>query len=136
MELTTTKQPVHRWKAGESGNPNGRPVGARTRFSRGFLEDLAEVWSQEGRTATLATAKTAPSTFLAVCARLIPQNVELTLKETYGGLDPELLAVLEGIRQSLPDANSRSPADVLAYVKRAVEAYAATPVIEAEKADT
>jgi hypothetical protein len=37
------------WQPGQSGNPNGRPVGSRTAFSVGFLKDLAEVWSVEGR---------------------------------------------------------------------------------------
>jgi hypothetical protein len=111
------------WPKGVSGNPSGRPPGTRQAFSAGFMRDLAEVWSAEGRTATLVTAKTAPSTFFAVCARLIPQNVELTLKETYGGLDPELLAVLEGIRQSLPDDSisagfQRSPPLRRAYHRR------------------
>ena len=37
------------WPPGVSGNPNGRPLGSRTVFSQGFLKDLAEVWSEEGR---------------------------------------------------------------------------------------
>jgi hypothetical protein len=40
----------NRWPAGVSGNPNGRPVGHRTRhqFSAAFLADLAEVWTEHG----------------------------------------------------------------------------------------
>ena len=41
------------WKPGQSGNLNGRPVGSRTAFSAGFLKDLAEIWSEEGRGAML-----------------------------------------------------------------------------------
>ena len=37
------------WQSGQSGNPNGRPLGSRTVYSQGFLKDLAEVWSEEGR---------------------------------------------------------------------------------------
>jgi hypothetical protein len=84
----------------------------------------------------LITAKTAPSTFFAVCARLIPADVKLTVEQTFGGLDAADLAVLQAIRELIPDANSRSPADVLAYVRDALAAHAATPVIEAERADT
>jgi hypothetical protein len=111
-----------RWKPGQSGNPTGSMPGARHRFSRAFLEDLAEIWSAEGRNATLVTAKTAPSTFFAVCARLIPANVELTINETYGGLNADDMAILAAIKQSIPDANSRSPAEVLAYVRDTLRA--------------
>jgi hypothetical protein len=34
---------------GQSGNPNGRPVGSRAVFGQAYLKDLAEVWSEEGR---------------------------------------------------------------------------------------
>ena len=51
------------WKPGQSGNLNGRPVGSRTAFSAGFLKDLAEIWSEEGRGAMLHTAKTNPTVF-------------------------------------------------------------------------
>jgi hypothetical protein len=51
------------WQPGQSGNPNGRPVGSRQAFSAGFLKDLAEVWQAEGRGTMLHTAKTQPATF-------------------------------------------------------------------------
>jgi hypothetical protein len=57
------------WPLGQSGNPNGRPVGSRTIFSQAFCRDLAEVWSEEGREAMLKTAKTNPTVFFATCAR-------------------------------------------------------------------
>jgi hypothetical protein len=49
-----TKPPVRRvngrmWQAGESGNPHGRPVGARGRFSERFVADLATAWGATWR---------------------------------------------------------------------------------------
>ena len=59
MALELTKHVNGRmWPPGVSGNPNGRPVGSRTIFSQGFLKDLAEVWSQEGRETMVKTART------------------------------------------------------------------------------
>jgi hypothetical protein len=55
------------WQPAQSGNPNGRPVGSRSAFSAGFLKDLAEVWSQEGRETMVKTAKTNPAVFFATC---------------------------------------------------------------------
>ncbi len=65
------------WQPGQSGNPNGRPVGSGTVFSQAFLKDLAEVWSEEGREAIVKTAKTNPTVFFATCARLIGPEVNL-----------------------------------------------------------
>ena len=67
------------WKPGQSGNLNGRPVGTRQAFSAGFLRDLADVWSEEGRETMVKTARTNPATFFAVCARLIPSDVRVTV---------------------------------------------------------
>ena len=39
------------WKKGQSGNPKGRPVGARHKFSEAFCEDLHEVWKAQGKQA-------------------------------------------------------------------------------------
>ena len=45
MPLEPTKHMNGRmWQPGQSGNPNGRPIGSGTAFSAGFLKDLAEVW--------------------------------------------------------------------------------------------
>ena len=37
------------WKPGQSGNPAGRPLGARQRISEKLLADLAEVWETNGK---------------------------------------------------------------------------------------
>jgi hypothetical protein len=135
MELTTTNNRVPNsgsWKPGQSGNMNGRPIGSRHIFSKAFLRDLAEVWSAEGRQAMLITAKTVPATFFAVCARLIPSNVELTINEGFGALSPDDYAVLKAIRESVPDANNQSPQAVFDFVKQAVQAHSAK-LIEAPR---
>ena len=63
---STTASKATQWRPGQSGNPNGRPVGARQTFSAGFHRDLAEVWQAHGRNSMLHTAKTQPATFFSL----------------------------------------------------------------------
>src|ERR1700723_1720639 len=89
METHTNLKP---WQPGQSGNPNGRPVGSRTAFSAGFTRDLAEVWAEKGKASMLYTAEKQPAVFFATCARLLPNDVRVTVEQSpprqseHGGL--------------------------------------------------
>ena len=55
----------------------------------------------EGRGTILHTAKTQPATFFAVCARLIPSDVKLTLSRPMVGFRPKTMRCLgQSERQS------------------------------------
>ena len=82
MELHRNLKP---WPPGVSGNPNGRPVGSRSAFSAGFTRDLAEVWADKGKAAMLYTAEKQPAVFFATCARLLPNDVRVTVTTTGSG---------------------------------------------------
>ena len=106
------------WKPGQSGNLNGRPVGSRSAFSAGFTRDLAEVWASHGKSSMLYTAEKQPAVFFATCARLLPNDVRVTVEQSLPGiLSPtdwaDLRELLSAIQQALPDAASRSPGEVL-----------------------
>src|SRR5580704_2600165 len=118
------------WKPGQSGNLNGRPVGTRQAFSAGFLRDLAEVWSEEGRETMVKTAKTSPTVFFATCARLIPNVVRVTVQQQLpGNLSAEDWAMMrEIIRQAVPDAANAPPGAVLEHVLTALRAAQAKPI--------
>jgi hypothetical protein len=124
MSLVEVDHPT-RWKKGQSGNPSGlpgKPVGARTAFSQGFLKDLAQVWQEHGRDTMLHTAKTQPATFFAVCARLIGPEVKVTIEQQLpGNLSAEEWAmmreIVDAVKQAIPDAASQPPGAVLQYVK-------------------
>src|SRR5262249_27708375 len=122
MPLELTKHVNGRmWPPGVSGNPNGRPVGSRTVFSQGFLKDLAEVWSDEGRAAMVKTAKTNPTVFSATCARLIGPEVKLTIEQQLpGNLSPAdwhlMMEVVDAVKQAVPNAANRPAGEVLEFV--------------------
>jgi hypothetical protein len=69
----------------------------------------------------LKTAKTNPTVFFATCARLIPQDVKLTVEQQLpGNLSMEdwqvMKEIIGAIRQAIPDANSKPPGAVLEHV--------------------
>ena len=123
---------------GVSGNPNGRPVGHRTRhqFSAAFLADLADVWAEHGKDTMLRTARSSPETFFATCARLLPKDVELTIRQHYSNaLDESDLMILRAIRDAIPNANELAPHAVLQHVLSAIRSYDASPIIDASSED-
>ena len=76
MSHTTEISKPTQWKPSQSGNLNCRPVGTHQAFSAGFLRDLAEVWSEEGRETMVKTARTSPATSQGLSA-LKPQGNQL-----------------------------------------------------------
>ena len=116
------------WKPGESGNPNGRPVGSRNQFSNAFMADLSAVWAEHGKTAMEITAKTQPAVFFATAARVLPKDVQIALEANYAGLNADDLAILRAIKEAIPDAGSRSPAEVLSYVRDTLASVAAKTI--------
>jgi hypothetical protein len=102
MELTTKTENRCCWQPGQSGNMAGKPPGTRHHFSAAFLRDLAEVRQAHGRETMIATAKMNPSTFFAVCARLIPADVKVSIEQTYGGLGATAYAILKSYPRGDP----------------------------------
>jgi hypothetical protein len=70
------------WLPGESGNPAGRPIGARGCFSQQFIADLSDAWAEHGATALARTAKEYPDRFVGICAHLIPKDVQVSISAT------------------------------------------------------
>jgi hypothetical protein len=65
--------PQH-WKPGQSGNPAGRPRGARNKLSDDFLRDAYAEWQSSGPTALKAMAANDPSKFCQMVASLLPKE--------------------------------------------------------------
>jgi hypothetical protein len=67
------------WRAGQSGNPTGRPKGARSKLSESFLDDLYESWERHGAAAIMRVIDEKPDAYLKVVASLLPKNLNLNV---------------------------------------------------------
>lgn len=66
-----------RFKPGQSGNPGGRPVGARHRLTSKFIHALADDFEAHGLDAIAKCREKSPEAYLRAIAALCPKEVEL-----------------------------------------------------------
>ena len=66
------------WKKGQSGNPKGRPVGARQVLSDRFIKVLANDFNEHGVEAVERVRKDKPEQYLATINKLMPKLMELS----------------------------------------------------------
>ena len=77
-DVTPKKQRAAAWKPGQSGNPAGRPIGARSKLGEIFLQDLQTVWTKHGISALEAAAIEKPAEFVRVIASLLPRQLDVS----------------------------------------------------------
>ena len=67
------------WQKGESGDPAGRPKGARNQLSESVLKELISHWEDNGRDAIERTCKHQPGAYLRAVLSLVPKDFALTV---------------------------------------------------------
>jgi hypothetical protein len=66
-----------RFLQGNSGNPLGRPVGAKSKLTEDFLTDFHDCWQKHGKAALAKVALDEPVQFVRAAVQLMPRDVLL-----------------------------------------------------------
>lgn len=83
-----------RFKPGKSGNPKGRPKGARSKMSETFLLAMKEDFEEHGIEAIREVRKERPYDYLKLIASLLPKNFAI-LPETPDAEDEEPVSAID-----------------------------------------
>jgi hypothetical protein len=130
VNIQKRNRPDHLWKPGQSGNPAGRPIGARSKIEESFLESLRKKWEAEGDSIIDRVAMNNPEKILEVMARVLPKEVAVSVEQrTPGNLEPEAWATLRRVLDLIESCKVEGePQDVFAMIEEDLRARMATEI--------
>ena len=100
------------FKPGQSGNPKGRPKGARNRLGTRFLEALETDFNQFGPQAIALVREKKPEVYVRVVADLLPKEANINVEA--GEAFVELWRkISDGLGEEIADRLDDEPSVVL-----------------------
>jgi Family of unknown function (DUF5681) len=105
--MSRSKPPTPPWQPGQSGNPNGRPVGSRNKLTENFITALHDDFPQFGRAVISKVREKQPAVYLKVIASILPRQFNFKHESAFDGMSNEQLdEMLGSVRRILA---ARSP---------------------------
>ena len=90
-DVTAQKSVIGRpFEPGKSGNPAGRPKGARNKLTEQFLADVYQAWQQSGESCIAEMIADKPGDFVKLVATIIPKEATLNINDHSEMSDDEL----------------------------------------------
>ena len=87
------------WVKGQSGNPRGRPKGARDQLTESVYRDLVGHWAEHGLEAIEKLFRDRPDLYVSAVVRLIPVQHQVAVADHRSAIEfstEELLGMVRG----------------------------------------
>jgi hypothetical protein len=112
------------WQPGQSGNPNGRPLGSRNRLSNDFLVSMQEAFNKYGARACEIAAMEDPINFLRLIVAIMPKQIDLSVgvnAEQFVTTFRSALEAVQALGNEAPQLSRRRSPKVIDEVAKVIK---------------